>query len=750
MSSGTFADPIFTASAGAAAVRPRRRIGAWLHAALLATAFCVFAWSVALELGIVVGALGTALGSLAAGRIVDARYRIGTLILGAVFATAIGLLLTGAVSSSETFAEIVTAPIALQIVDALRWASIGFGVALLLRGAALRFRAALAIEGTVVVIAVAATVAAHRDGMIARPLEVSDWFWTQGVDPVTAFLGVGLIGGILLAAVLAYGRSSLRTAVQLFIVLLIGAFVASQIHSRDPDKQRDVAGGKLEKDDDKRSASQGGGGKSGKGGNSGEGGGGQSGDSPFDDGLPKAGGGSGGKNKPTAIVVFHKDVSTPSGVFYFRHAAFSQFNGVRLIESTLDGVDDDVPTAFPTERRPIVGQHVNSDDRELVATDVALLDGHTRMFGLVDATEVSPRPNPAPARFRRAYHVVSAVITSTFETMIGRAPGDRDWSDEVWQTYTTLPRDERYHRLAAELQSGLRSGYEDDPLARALLVKRYLEESVTYSFKKNYDDAADPTAEFLFSEEKLGYCVHIAHAATYLMRAMGVPARVGAGYAVPAANLGGGSSLLIKNGDAHAWAEIFLEDVGWVPIEVSPLKTDVEPRQFGEGDLQQLLGEMARKEGRTERQAASAVPIMNAIKKALALLPYLLLLVIALAYVTKAWRLVAPVVLGLRERPRVAYRAGLDRLSAIGRIRSIGESRERFAGRVGDVSPAFGPLTGVHVGAALGSPSIASSAEDLRELTTLASVVGKEVRGSVPWWRWILGALNPVSWLWSR
>ncbi|CAN0597428.1 unnamed protein product, partial [Laminaria digitata] len=169
------------------------------------------------------------------------------------------------------------------------------------------------------------------------------------------------------------------------------------------------------------------------------------------------------------------------------------------------------------------------------------------------------------------------------------------WDERLWSHYAEIPHDERYHDLARRLQSGLREDYKSDPMALAFTIKRYLETKSTYSFQRKYV-GKDPTAEFLFSEEKRGYCVHLAHSAAYLLRAVGVPTRVSAGYAVPASNLGRGSALLIKDGDAHAWAEIYLAGVGWVPIEVTPEKTDIEPPQFNEQDLQQLLGEMARQE----------------------------------------------------------------------------------------------------------------------------------------------------------
>lgn len=747
----SFAQPLRSSTIEARLPAKGPRIGSpakLLHAALLATAFLVFGWRVALSSGLVAGAAGAVSGALIAERLIAVRYRLYAILIGSAVLVLVGVLVTHFLLGAESIATLLTPIATLHAGEAIRWSSVAFGASLALRAISLRYRAALALEGGVVVLAVATTVAAHRDGMIARPLEISDWFWTQGIDPVLAFLMVGLCGAVLFAGILAYGRSPKRTLVQLFLVLILGLVLALRIHGADVDRpKKNPSGSELNADKDNRNGTKDNGGAGGKGGQDQSGG--QSG-SPKDDPLPNAG--SSQKNRPAAVVIFHKDVLPATHTFYFRHAAFSQYNGVRLIESTRGDVDQDAVRSFPAARQEVPGVKLGIPGRTLVATDVALLTDHSRMFALIDAVEVGPMPNPEPARFRRAYHVVSSVITESYQDLLGSTSGDPNWSDEIWDHYTQLPKDDRYRRLAKELKGMLRSDYADDPVASAMAIKRYLEEKSTYSFARNYDGAEDPTAAFLFSDDMRGYCVHLAHAEVFLLRALGIPARVSAGYAVPAANLGGGSSLLIKSGDAHAWAEIYLNTMGWVPIEVTPEKTDVKPPAFAEKDLQQLLGEMARKEGRDRRQAYQGPTIMDAIRQLMAVLPKVLLAVLALTYALKLWRLIAPRFARKERLPRVAYRAALDRLSAIGMIRKNGEPRERFARRAEGLSPSFAPLTHQHVRFALGSPDSrqAIAGDDRRHLPDLSARVGSEVRKRVAWWHWILGALNPISWIWSR
>jgi transglutaminase-like putative cysteine protease len=77
--------------------------------------------------------------------------------------------------------------------------------------------------------------------------------------------------------------------------------------------------------------------------------------------------------------------------------------------------------------------------------------------------------------------------------------------------------------------------------------------------------ARDSVDDFLFNT-KSGFCEHFASAFVFLMRSAGVPARVVVGYQ------GGYQNpidriVTVRQSDAHAWAEVFLEGRGWVRID---------------------------------------------------------------------------------------------------------------------------------------------------------------------------------------
>lgn len=78
-----------------------------------------------------------------------------------------------------------------------------------------------------------------------------------------------------------------------------------------------------------------------------------------------------------------------------------------------------------------------------------------------------------------------------------------------------------------------------------------------------------------FLENKKGYCVHFASVGVMLFRMNGIPARFVSGYvAKPGqfqAEEEGGYKAVIDDSMAHAWPEVYVEGVGWLPVEVTPV-----------------------------------------------------------------------------------------------------------------------------------------------------------------------------------
>lgn len=102
--------------------------------------------------------------------------------------------------------------------------------------------------------------------------------------------------------------------------------------------------------------------------------------------------------------------------------------------------------------------------------------------------------------------------------------------------------------------------------------------SFTYSLQDVLLEGTNKVDNFLFSTQR-GYCEHFSSAFVFLMRAAGIPARVVTGYQ------GGwysesGNYLLIRQSDAHAWAEVWLPERGWVRVDPT---ASVSPERIEHG-----------------------------------------------------------------------------------------------------------------------------------------------------------------------
>ena len=679
--------------------------------------------------------LGGFSGCLIGDKLGRTRLRTSAIVVGAVLLIA----MVAALRSSLTHGSMLAA--ALGPIGALRLA--GMLTALLvaaisstaMRAGSTRKPIFAVFELLLVAVAFAQLFVPHRHGAINRPFYLADWIIALGWDPTWLFLFMGgtatVFGLVLLLREQRFGRAVVNLGVVALLLAMI--VVATPMLGMPPPPD---GGGGLGLRPEQSDGKDGGRENQERGGPSAS-------ELEFRNKYN-----TGGSRVPVAVVLFHDDYSPPSGVYYFRQGAFSQYNGRKLVVSGRQDIDNDLIPHFPTRLIEIENAPPANDNRGPLETTVALMADHTQPFALEAPIEVEPLENPSPNRFRRVYRATSGVLTADYASMLDARLGSPDWSREQWAHYTEAPPDPRYVELGTEIAEALPEGLANNPIAKAFAVTGWLGREGIYSLKNEHSGADDPTASFLFGD-RTGYCVHFSHAATYLMRSLGVPARVATGYAVSESARQGGSSLLLSGGASHAWPEVYIEGYGWVVLDVYPERALDPPEQPMDADLQRLLGELARGASPIPLSATDLPRIKELVRRvtltAGSWFLVLLAAVLLFLYAGKAWRRLAPTWARAAAMPRLVYRAELDRIGEVAIHREAGESRESFANRIRDRLPSFAPLTMTHVAAAYGG-----HVSDPRQLRDQAANVRHDIRDRFPFWKRFLGLITPWSWLHSK
>ena len=108
-------------------------------------------------------------------------------------------------------------------------------------------------------------------------------------------------------------------------------------------------------------------------------------------------------------------------------------------------------------------------------------------------------------------------------------------------------------------------------------VQRYLQETGGFSYALSgwsYSGSEDIALSFLTT--KKGKCDHFAMAGTLLLRRLGIPARFTKGVMINIDNSEINTEITVRDSSCHAWVEVFLDNFGWVPLEVTASVTEAE------------------------------------------------------------------------------------------------------------------------------------------------------------------------------
>ncbi|MEC7983654.1 MAG: transglutaminase-like domain-containing protein [Myxococcota bacterium] len=669
------------------------------------------------------------------------KIRAYLFFLALIIGSVVVKLLGESLGYFDLFASVLGTSLTLQLQAMLYGFGFVFLVAAALRALAHRNMIFFALEFWAIALCCAASFAPHRNGKVLQPLWLSDLAWSYGLEPtyILGFIGSGLA---LMLALLTLLEKTKRIPFSIALLPLLALFMLITVLPSSERLQEQQAqganellkdmqsggdpqimrGGQSKPEQNKRDRDENG---------------------KEQERAQKNDGEGQGQSYPLAVVLMETDFTPPSEYYYMRQEALSAYNGIRLTPTRDRSIPYDGILGFPMVPAEAAEAPPMDEGRQEIQGTVALLTPHTAPFGIESIMSYTPTKNPRPSTFVQTYAFTSSATTFDYEDYLDYAVGNPDWDDKLWEHYTIGPEDERYKQLADDIVSTLPDRWRDNPFAQALAIKLYLDENTRYTRKVRHAEAKDPTASFLFGPQNqfIGYCVHTSHAAVFLWRAIGIPARVGVGYAVEAQNRRA-DGFMISNVDAHAWPELYMEGVGWVPFDIAPAENLDQGAQSIDEQLRDSLMELAREQEHSEfRRPIDWTLLWKKIKPIILYgLGVVLFLVFGLHYAVKIYR---------RTRfywsplPHFYYVSALDTLSEQGWRRNSGESPEGFARRI-DL-PAFQVITQAHVANALGRDVV-----DASGLVKPQTELSSQLSSKVSFGRRILGLLNPFSFYLSR
>ncbi|HEX5277501.1 MAG TPA: DUF3488 and transglutaminase-like domain-containing protein [Fluviicoccus sp.] len=248
---------------------------------------------------------------------------------------------------------------------------------------------------------------------------------------------------------------------------------------------------------------------------------------------------------------------------YWRGLTFSSFDGISWRPSPNPRLSENLQTAWGSANPPawminqIRVRDLNTmpykvileptDHNWLYALNLSL--GKSADVGLArDYTLVSRDPVYARATYEfEKYTVVSL---------------DRSLPDWIRQENLALPEDG--NPIARQMAATWRHAYPVDADYIGAVTRWFRKSPFHYTLEPPPlgDNRID---EFLF-RTKRGFCEHYASSFTFLLRAAGIPARVVVGYQGGEASPTG-DSWEVRQMDAHAWAEAWIEGRGWVQFD---------------------------------------------------------------------------------------------------------------------------------------------------------------------------------------
>ncbi len=166
-------------------------------------------------------------------------------------------------------------------------------------------------------------------------------------------------------------------------------------------------------------------------------------------------------------------------------------------------------------------------------------------------------------RAEEPYQVVSLLSVATKEQLQNDTARPPDW---IIQRYTQLPDGipQRVFDLAKEITANKPTVYD-----KASAIEAYLRTNITYNEAIPLPPADRDKVDYILFDLKQAYCDYYATSMIVMLRSLGIPARLAAGYARGQLETLDDQRIayMVQNKDAHSWVEVFFPTYGWIEFE---------------------------------------------------------------------------------------------------------------------------------------------------------------------------------------
>ncbi|KPL78795.1 hypothetical protein ADN00_06095 [Ornatilinea apprima] len=254
------------------------------------------------------------------------------------------------------------------------------------------------------------------------------------------------------------------------------------------------------------------------------------------------------------------EVSRETGpTYYLRGEIYGEYTGNSWLPAP---VEDSVPPQVDSQA-PTPGRYVLEQEYTILASQWGFLYAINQPVAGSDSLtflQVGDEPSFLLQSESDQYRVVSWAARLSADQL---AAAGTEYPSEVLSAYTQLPETlpKRIKALAQTITEGSESSFE-----QSLLIQNYLRSNYSYSLEITPPPAGQDVVEYFLFEEKQGFCSYYASSMVVMLRSLGVPARVAAGYVTGGYNYYE-NAYIIPASNAHAWVEVYFPGFGWVEFE---------------------------------------------------------------------------------------------------------------------------------------------------------------------------------------